>query len=82
MNNAATYSMKTVKIISRTKAQNIQKSTLGGTLLCTRYDMGKYNPERFPIGREIDVLDHIEAVYKEHRKDSYGPYIVLYCLYK
>ncbi len=78
MNNAATYSMKTIRIISKTQAQKIKKSTLGETLLCTRYDMGKYNPERFPIGREIEVLEHIEAVYKEHRKEAYGPYIVLH----
>lgn len=75
---------KTLKLTSKGKANKMLVDSLfspGGTLTRFKYCTGKYKPERFPIGREMEVGADIRAVWAERRKDSYGPYIVLYCLF-
>jgi len=74
----------TLTIISKRKADEMLINSLfntGGIFTKVKLCSGKYKADAFPVGREIEVRDGIVAVWAELRKDSYGPYATLYCLY-
>ncbi len=77
MNNAATYSMKTIRIISKTQAQKIFTAS---TFHKMKYCNGKYGHTSFPVGKEVNVHERIEAMWTERRKDQDGHFKVLFCL--
>lgn len=77
--------MKKLTITTKHQADKILVESLfkpvnGRTLRRFRFDSAKYKPELSCIGRELDVDEHIFAVWPEHRKDSDGPYTRLMCL--
>ena len=81
---SGTQDMNTLKVTSKRKADQMLINSLfntGGTLTKVKLCSGKYKADAFPVGREIEVRDGIVAVWAERRKDSYGPYATLYCLY-
>lgn len=75
---------KKITIISKRKADTMLLNSLfhpvnGQTLTRTRYDMGKYKPQKF-IGREIECAEHVQAIFTQSQRDTEGRYIALYCL--
>ena len=77
--------MKTITIGTKAQANRIRVNSLftpvnGRTLVSARYDMGKYKADKNFIGREIDVADHVHALWMESRRDSDGPYKALFCM--
>jgi len=75
--------MKTIQLTTKRKADNLLVESLfspGGTLTRVKYCSGKYKAGAFPAGREVEVSDHVKAIWSEARKDSHGPYVTLYCL--
>ena len=82
-NTSQAKHMKTIKLTTKRKADSLLIESLfnpGGTLTRVKYCSGKYKTGAFPAGREIEVSDHVKAVWSEARKDSCGPYVTLYCL--
>jgi hypothetical protein len=76
--------MKTLEITTSHKARKLQVESLfkpvnGATLSSGRYDMGKYKVAPY-IGRQLEVADHVHALWMERRKDSDGEYHALFCL--
>jgi hypothetical protein len=75
--------MKTIKLTTKRKADSLLVESLfnpSGTLTRAKYSSGKYKAGAFPAGREIEVSDHVKAVWSETRRDSCGSYSTLYCL--
>ena len=79
-----TTNTKTLKLTSKRKADKMLVDSLfspGGTLTRFKYCTGKYKPGKFPVGREMEVSDDIQAIWAERRRDENGPYVALYCLF-
>ena len=76
--------MKTLKVISKAKADQILVNSLfepvnGKTLNRMRYSSGKYAPGSY-IGREIEVSDDVHALYQSKGRDADGPYVRIMCI--
>jgi len=76
--------MKKLKIGTKSQANKILLDSLfnpvnGKTLNKMKYCNGKYKPGSL-IGREIEVVDSVHALFTESRKDSDGPYVRLMCI--
>lgn len=72
-------------ITTKSKANAILVNSLfhpvnGGTLNKGKLCAGKYRPDAFPVGRELEVNDNVFAVWSEKGKDSDGPYSRLFCI--
>jgi hypothetical protein len=79
-----THTSKTLKLTSKRKADQMLANSLftpGGTLTRFKYCTGKYKPEKFPVGKEMEVGNDIQAIWAERRRDEHGPHVVLYCLF-
>jgi hypothetical protein len=77
--------MKTLQITTKRKAMAVMIESLfkpvnGRTLVKMKYCTGKYKPDAFPVGRELEVNDNVSAIWVEKRKDSHGPYSSLFCV--
>jgi hypothetical protein len=70
--------VKTIAVVSRANALKLLAQTPG--TIDILYCSSKYAPKAFPVGREIEVLDHVVAVYSNRGKDSWGPYSKLRCI--
>jgi len=74
--------MKTLQITTKRKADSLLLDSLfkpvnGHTLDKIKWCTGKYS--RSLLGEEIEVSDHVHAVWSERRKNADGPYYTLYC---
>ena len=69
-----------MKVISRSQALNLLKQNPHLTKI--KLDGGKLDPkQRTQIkGRDYPCGNHIKAIWIENRKDTDGPYLILYCL--
>jgi hypothetical protein len=79
-----TTNTKKLRLTSKRKADQMLVNSLfspGGTLTRFKYCTGKYKPEKFRVGREMEVGEDIQAIWAERRRDENGPYVVLYCLF-
>lgn len=77
--------MKRLQITSKRKAESMLVDSLfepvnGRTLSKEKYSSGKYKPDAFPIGREVEVSEHVHALWAEQRRDADGAYACVYCL--
>jgi hypothetical protein len=86
METNTTSKMKSIEVITKGAAARMHLASLfkpvnGRTLVKRRYDFGKYRAEASFIGRTLDNCpDDVVAVWCEIRRDSDGPYRVLYCI--
>lgn len=76
-----------MQVVKKAVADKILVNSLftpvnGKTLNRGRFDMGKYDPAKSFIGRDVPDLPGVHAVYQEKRKDSHGPYIALCCIHE
>ena len=79
--------MKTLRIGTEAQADRMLVESLfkpinGHTLNVGKWDMAKYrvNPATPYVGREVQVSDHVVALFMVDRKDSDGAYKSLRCL--
>lgn len=79
-----------MKVIKKSEAMKVLTDSLfqpvnGHTLNIGKFDSGKYQwhgSQNHYIGREVQDLDHVHAVYIERRQDSDGPYGQLMCIHE
>ena len=79
-----------MKIISKRKANLILTNSLfnpivGRTLSIGKFDSGKYKwtgSQKNYIGREVQDIPTVHAVYVERRQDSNGPYAQIMCIHE
>ena len=69
-----------MKVISRSQALNYLSQNPHLTKI--KLDGGKLDPKQRTRIKQRDYPcgNHIKAIWIENRKDSDGPYLVLYCL--
>jgi hypothetical protein len=61
--------------------QSLFKPVNGQTLTRVRHDLGKYKMDGSFIGRIVETSERCFALWMEKRRDSDGPYRVLYGAY-
>lgn len=79
-----------MKVVSKREANKILTESLfkpvnGKTLSIGKFDSGKYQwhgSQNHYIGRDVQGIDGIHAVYIERRTDSDGPYGQLMCIHE
>lgn len=77
--------MKTLQVTTKASALQILTDSLfnpvnGKSLNKMKYCNGKYKPESFKTGSDIEVSDSIHAIYKVIQKDADGRYSRLMCI--
>lgn len=70
--------MKTIHVVSRDRAMATMRANPGS--LHTLYCSSKYKPDAFPVGRAVEVSDHILAVFASRGCDRDGSYSKLHCI--
>ena len=79
-----------MKIISKREANSILTNSLfkpvnGKTLSIGKFDSGKYEwhgSQKHYIGKEVQDIEWVHAVYVERRADSNGPYAQIMCIHE
>jgi hypothetical protein len=77
--------MKKVAIVSRRSAEKLRVESLFHpvdvrTLVIDRWTTGKFKHEAFPVGRVVEVSDHVLALFTKPGNDRDGRYVSLYCV--